>query len=280
MKITQLRNATIVLEFVSAGEPVVLLVDPMLADQGALPPLKLLVGKRRRNPLVELPASADALLGRVTHTLVTHCQRGHFDHLDRAAKRFLRERQLPVLCMPRDKDYLVRRGLKVMPLGGMERQAFFGGHITPIRCRHGRGWVGRLMEHGVGYFIELPGEPTLYLAGDTVLSDEVARCLRELDPEVSVLPAGGARMDLGSEILMDADELCEAGRLTTGVVVVNHLEALDHCPVSREQVRQAAAAAGLSHRLRVPLDGEAMEFRAGGDAAAPRPDSLRAAAVR
>ena len=280
MKITQLRNATIVLEFVSAGEPVVLLVDPMLADQGALPPLKLLVGKRRRNPLVELPASADALLGRVTHTLVTHCQRGHFDHLDRAAKRFLRERQLPVLCMPRDKDYLVRRGLKVMPLGGMERQAFFGGHITPIRCRHGRGWVGRLMEHGVGYFIELPGEPTLYLAGDTVLSDEVARCLRELDPEVSVLPAGGARMDLGSEILMDADELCEAGRLTTGVVVVNHLEALDHCPVSREQVRQAAAAAGLSHRLRVPLDGEAMEFRAGGDAAAPSPDSWRAAAVR
>ena len=280
MKITQLRNATIVLEFMSEGEPVVLLVDPMLAVRGALPPLKLLVGKRRRNPLVEMPASADALLGRVTHALVTHCQRGHFDHLDRAAKRFLRERQLPVLCMPHDRDYLIQRGLKVMPLGGMQRQAFFGGYITPIRCQHGRGWIGRLMEHGVGYFIELPGEPSLYLAGDTVLSDEVARCLRELDPEVSVLPAGGARMDLGSEILMDAAELCEAGRLTTGVVVVNHLEALDHCPVSREQVWQAAAAAGLSHRVRVPLDGEAMEFRTRDDAAALHKDSPVPAAAR
>ena len=115
MQITQLRNATVLLEFQSQGRPVGLLVDPMLAPRGSLPALRYLGTGRQRNPIVELPEGTDALLGRVTHALITHCQRGHFDHLDRAGKRFLRERQIPVICMPRDADYLAQRGTPKAP---------------------------------------------------------------------------------------------------------------------------------------------------------------------
>lgn len=262
MQITHLRNATVLLEFTTPeGRPVGLLVDPMLAPQGSLPALRYLGAGRQRNPIVELPPNTDALLQRVTHALITHCQRGHFDHLDRAGKRFLRDRQIPVLCMPRDAGYLAQRGLQVLPLSGPGRQPLaLGGHVTPIPCVHGRGWVGRLMEHGHGYLLELPGEPRVYLAGDTVLTPAVRDCLARLQPDVAVLPAGGARFDLGAEILMDAADVAEAAELLHGALVVNHLEALDHCPTSRASVRSLAEQGGWADRLWVPEDGESREY--------------------
>lgn len=261
MKITQLRNATIVLEFATQGRPVALLIDPMLSPQGGLPTLRYLGGTRRRNPVVELPLGSDAVLGRVTHALITHCQRGHFDHLDRVGKQFLRTRGTPVLCMPRDAEHLAARGLAVQPLSGAGRQPFLGsGHITPIACVHGRGWVGRLMEHGHGYLIEMPGEPSVYIAGDTVLTPEVRDCLTRLRPEVAVLPAGGARFDLGGEILMDGQGVVDACTLAPGWVVANHLEALDHCPTTRAGLAALAAKAGVGARLWIPEDGESRVF--------------------
>lgn len=263
MLITQLRNATLLLEFEDAGEPVGLLVDPMLAPRGSLPALRYLGVQRQRNPVVELPADADEILGRVTHALITHCQKGHFDHLDRAGKKFLRERQIPVICMPHDAAYLAQRGLLVQPLAGEGRQPFaLGGHVTPIACTHGRGWVARLMEHGHGYLLEVPDEPSVYLAGDTVLTPTVRDCLQRLQPDVAVLPAGGARFDLGGDILMDAAEVAQAALLTRGAVVVNHLEALDHCPTTRAAVRSVAQQGGWEHRLWVPADGERKAYTA------------------
>ncbi|HEY1026293.1 MAG TPA: MBL fold metallo-hydrolase [Pseudomonas sp.] len=255
MKIQQLRNATILLEL---GQHRIL-VDPMLARQGALPPLRLF-GARQRNPLVELPVEAGAALESVTHCLITHCRKGHFDHLDRAGAKWLRERQIPVICTPHDAEYLARRGLNVQPLlTDHERPGpFLGGRIRTIRCTHGRGLVGRLMEHGVGFLIEMPGEPSLYLAGDTLLTDAVRACVREHRPEVSVIPAGGARFDLGGDIIMGIDEVIEFARLSGETVVANHLEAISHCPVSRVALAEAAARAQVE--LLIPLDGEVLSF--------------------
>ncbi len=261
MHITHLRNATCVLEFTAAGQAIGLLVDPMLAPRGTLPALRYLGSPRQRNPIVDLPDGADAVLRRVTHALITHCQRGHFDHLDRAGKRFLRDQRIPVFCMPADAAYLAQRGLEVRSLNGPQRQPFaLGGHVTPISCVHGTGWVGRLMEHGHGYLLELPGEPSVYIAGDTLLTPAVSDALARLQPGVAVLPAGGARFDLGAEILMDAADMGLAAQLTRGALVVNHLEALDHCPTPRAAVRELAAAEGWAHRVWVPEDGERREY--------------------
>jgi L-ascorbate metabolism protein UlaG (beta-lactamase superfamily) len=259
MKITQIRNATVLVE--AAGHRV--LVDPMLAPQGALPSLKYLGGQRRRNPLVDLPDGTDALLASATHALITHCQKGHFDHLDRAGKRWLRERQLPVLCMPDDAAYLRERGLNVQVLNVEGPTGVLGASILPVPCLHGRGWIGKLMAHGHGYVIEWPGEPALYLAGDTVLTDEVLGTVRRLGAEsVSVLPAGGAAMDLGSELIMDADQALRTVAAGRGRFVLNHLEALDHCPTRRADLGAEVRRRGLEGRVGVPEDGEALVFEA------------------
>lgn len=258
MKITQLRNATVVLEF----GPYRVLVDPMLAPKNALPPLRFL-GERLRNPIVALPEQADAVLDTVTHCLITHCQKGHFDHLDRAGKHWLRTRQIPVICTPHDAGHLRQRGLRVAPLHeGHDQapQAFLDGRIRTVACTHGTGMVGLFMEHGVGYLIEMPGEPSLYLSGDTILTPAIRRFVETHQPDVCLVPAGGAKLDVGSEIIMGTDDVVALAQAAKGIVVANHLEALSHCPVQRKELRRAADEAGVTDRLRIPADGETLTF--------------------
>jgi L-ascorbate metabolism protein UlaG (beta-lactamase superfamily) len=254
MHITQLRNATVIIHLGDRH----ILVDPMLAPQGALPPLRLLDGKRLRNPTVDLPAQADDALAQVTHCLITHCQKGHFDHLDGFGKQWLRDTQVPVICTPHDATYLRKRGLNVqgLPEGHDQPKPFFDGQIRTVRCTHGEGAVGRMMEHGVGYFLEMPGEPSLYLAGDTILTPRVRAFVSQHQPDVSVVPAGGARFDIGGDIIMGIDDVIAFAQLSTGTVVANHLEAISHCPVTRTALVAAAQLAGVGHRLVVPADGQ------------------------
>jgi L-ascorbate metabolism protein UlaG (beta-lactamase superfamily) len=273
MRITQIRNATILVQLGAHR----ILVDPMLSAQGALPTLKYFTRTQRRNPTVELPAGTEKLLDSVSHCLITHCQKGHFDHLDRAAVRWLRARNTPVLCMPGDADYLRKLRLNVVPLelghdavaepasaepahAEFARGTFLEGRVTAIPCLHGVGFVGRFMAHGFGYVIDFPGEPRLYLAGDTILSKPVRACLTSLQPAVAVLPAGGARFDIGGEIIMDVEAVMQAAQLFNGTVIANHLEALDHCPAKRGQVLAAACKIGLANRVLAPADGESCDF--------------------
>ncbi|MEK9816204.1 MAG: MBL fold metallo-hydrolase, partial [Limnobacter sp.] len=175
MKIQQLRNATIIVEF---GEYRVL-VDPMLAPRHALPPLKF-SGGMLRNPTVSLPSQADMALLDVTHCLITHCQKGHFDHLDRFGRAWLRKYQIPVICTAHDAPHLAGKGLNIQALPvdvDSKKAAFLGGSISTVPCVHGRGFVGSLMEHGVGYFIQIPGEPSLYLSGDTIFTPRIQEFL-------------------------------------------------------------------------------------------------------
>ena len=268
MQITQLRNATLVIH----SGPHHILVDPMLAPKEALPPLRLFDGQRLRNPRVDLPAQAGAALDQVTHCLITHCQKGHFDHLDRAGKHFLRERRIPVICTPHDAPYLAARGLNVQPLapGHAHCAPFLGGTIRTVACTHGLGLVGALMEHGVGYLIALPGEPTLYLSGDTILTDTVRDVARALQPDVAVIPAGGARFDVGGDIIMGVADAVAFTGLTAGIVIANHLEALSHCPSTRSELAAVAAQAGVRERLWIPADGETMVLPAATSGAAAR----------
>jgi len=55
---------------------------------------------------------------------------------------------------------------------------------------------------------------------------------------------------------MGVSDVLEFTRATHGLVIANHLEAISHCPVTRDQLLIAAQHAGLSNRLVVPQDGE------------------------
>lgn len=255
MRMVQLRNATIILDFGGIR----LLVDPMLTPKGKIPPLKYATFNQRRNPLTELPKNAWEELEKTTHVLVTHCQKGHFDHLDRAAIKWIRQRGIEVLCPDSDGNFLAAKGLKTRSLSPEGSNFFKNGEITLVRCVHGKGVVGKMMAHGYGYVLKMPGEPVVYLTGDTILTEEVKNTIFSVKPDIVVMPGGGARFDIGSEIIMGLEDILPAASLAHGIVVVNHLEALDHCPVTRKQVKALAREKGLKNVI-APADGEVLVF--------------------
>ena len=259
MRLHHLRNATFVLE--AAGQRV--LVDPMLGARGKVaPPFAVVRHRPRRNPIVDLPPNAPALLEGLTAGLVTHCRRGHHDHLDKAAHKLLHDRDLPVFCHALDRRYLERHGMRTEPMRPHEPRDFLGGTITAYHAVHGYGLLAKLMGPGVGYLIELPDEPSLYVSGDTVLTDEVRRVLTERRPDVAVMAAGSASMDFGRPILMPLEELLEFARLAPGPVMANHLEAVNHCPTTRAGLAAALEREGLRERVSIPEDGESVDVSA------------------
>jgi len=252
MKITHIRNATIVIH---SGDKVIL-VDPMLAAKGAIPSLKYATANRRRNPLVELPQESEQILDKVTHCLITHCQKGHFDHLDRVATKWLRTHNIPVYCSEQDAQFLKKKGLDVSILKAENKNEFLGGSIDLVPCLHGKGIIGKFMAHGYGYVLNFSNEPSLYITGDTVLTKDVRHCIQSIQPDWIILPAGGARFDLGGDIIMGKEEAIEVGELTIGKVIANHLEALDHCPVSRQELQKEVFERQWQDKFYIPIDGE------------------------
>jgi len=264
MEIQQLRSATMLVSIGSHH----LLVDPMLADVGAMPGFKMFGGGRRRNPLVPLPAETAAALERATGVLITH---EHPDHFDIAGRAWVARAGLPVWGNRMDVPRLRRKGLDARAVedGGLEVE------VEVVPSRHGRGLLGWFLGPVAGYYLAAPGEPSLYITGDSILTHNVRDAIERLGPDVIVAPAGSANVGIGGDILFSAEELVELAELAPGDVVFNHLESLDHCPTTREGLRTRMRQAGLEERVHVPEDGESLRFtQTSGRHATPRPTVL------
>lgn len=263
MKIHHLRNATFIIESGSHH----ILIDPMLSDKGELPPFAYLKHKARRNPIVPLPENAGRILDTVTLCLITHSQKWgvesltHTDHLDTPGKDFLRDNDIPVICLQRDSGYMQKNGIGVeLGLNFWEAEDLLGGKITAVPARHGHSWMANFMANGSGIYLELPDEPSIYISGDTVYTNDIERALTELKPDISVVAAGSASLDVGGPILMPMKEIITFIQKAPNKVVANHMEALNHCPTTRSKLKQELERNGLLSKVFVPKDGEVITF--------------------
>lgn len=263
MKIHHLRNATFVIESGSNR----ILIDPMLSEKGKLPPFAYLRHKPERNPVVPLPDSAAQILNSITCCLITHSRTfgikalQHTDHLDAPGESFLRDNDIPVVCPKQDAAYLKKCGLRVeTELSYWEPQSFLDGEITAVPAQHGHGWIHHFMANGAGFYLRLSGEPSIYISGDTVYTNDTEQALTELKPDIAVAAAGGAGLDIGGPILMPLEEIVRFARTAPGKVIANHLEALNHCPITRLQLKQTLKDKGLLSKTFIPDDGETLRI--------------------
>ncbi|MGA8486397.1 MAG: MBL fold metallo-hydrolase, partial [Gaiella sp.] len=222
MNITLVRNATLILE-TAAGR---LLVDPMLDPAGARPPIEG-TANPVRNPTVELPFPAEEVVEGLDAVLVTHC---HKDHLDETAERLL-PRVVPVFCQPEDEGRLRAIGLDARPVGASLEWNGLVLHRVP--ARHGTGAIAEALAPVSGFVLD-----DVYLAGDTVWYGEVERTIERFRPRVAVVNAGGASFLEGGPIVMGIDDVRDVVARVPTVVCV-HLEALNHCFLTRAELAAA-----------------------------------------
>ncbi len=253
MRIRFVRHATFVFE--AGGKRV--LVDPMLAPTGAADPVPD-TPNQRRNPLVDLPFDDVGTLGLLEETdavLVTHT---HNDHWDGRARDLIPS-HTPILCQPEDWETLSAAGLRqVTPVeDGLEWR---GLSFTRTGAQHGTGEIGSLMAPVSGFVVRSEDSPTLYIAGDTVWCPEVEEALGVHTPDVVVVNAGAARFLEGGPITMTAEDVasvCHA--LPEARVVAVHMEAINHCLLTRGELEEELRVEGLSERVEIPADGETLE---------------------
>jgi L-ascorbate metabolism protein UlaG (beta-lactamase superfamily) len=235
VRLTLVRSATVILEL--AGSRI--LVDPMLDDVGARPPIGG-TANPVPNPTVPLPFPAEEVVRGLDAVLVTH---RHKDHLDARAEELL-PRDVPVLCQPEDEEALRALGLDARPV--VSELEWEGLRVVRTPARHGSGAIAESLAPVSGFVLD-----GLYLAGDTVWYEDVAETIERHRPRVAVVNAGGAEFTEGGLIVMGVEDVREVAARAPTVVAV-HMEALNHCFLSRAELR--AAVPGVL----VPEDGETL----------------------
>lgn len=218
-----------------------MLVEPMLDDVGARPPVED-TPNPRRNPLVPLPVPAEEVVRGLDAVIVTHL---HRDHFDETGVRLL-PRDVPVFCQPEDETSLRALGLLARPVETV--LDWEGLPVARTGGQHGTGEIAKALGPVSGFVL---GD--LYIAGDTIWCAEVEEAIAAHRPRVAVVNGSGARFLEGGPLVMTTDDVRRVVSRVPTVVVV-HLEAINHCLETRAEVRAAVPEA------LVPEDGETLDL--------------------
>lgn len=250
LKIHHIRNATFVIE---VGTNFIL-IDPMLGGKGFMPAFSFFRFKAKRNPTVDLPTNYEAILNKVTHCLITHL---HPDHIDSAGRKFLVKNNIPVICSVKDVAKLKKDGLNIVSsLEYCQKDEFLGGTILGVPAKHGYGFITSITGNVIGYHLELPNEPSIYISADTIYTDTVDKILLEKKPDITVLAAGNAQFDFGKQLIMNPKDIVKFVKNSPNKVYANHIESLNHCPMTRLQLKKLLEEHNLLDKVYIPEDGE------------------------
>jgi L-ascorbate metabolism protein UlaG (beta-lactamase superfamily) len=198
------------------------------------------------------------IVEKTTHCLITHL---HPDHLDKEAEKFLVSKQIPIICSVKDEKKLRKKSLNVsQTIDYWKTSSFLGGSILGVPAVHGYGFIAKPMGNVMGFYIELPNEKSIYLSADTIYTNDVHKALTQLKPEISVVACGTAQLDVFQPLLMRMDDILKYVKNAPNHVIANHLEAVNHCPTKRNQLKDEVEKIGFSEKIFIPQDGESRTY--------------------
>lgn len=247
MRLRLIRHATLLVEY--GGRRI--LADPMLDDAEARGAIENSPNPRP-NPLVALPIPAAEAVAGIDAILVTHT---HSDHWDQTAARIL-SKGLPFFGQPEDEARFRGQGFtQVRPV--VKSATWNGIEIIRTGGQHGRGEIARMLAPVSGFVLRASGEPTLYVAGDTIWHSDVADALQQYHPDLVVVNTGAARFLEGDPITMTAEDVIATCQAAPGAqVVAVHMEAINHCLLTRSDLAFQLEAARVIHQAAIPHDGD------------------------
>jgi L-ascorbate metabolism protein UlaG (beta-lactamase superfamily) len=252
MRIRQIRNATIVIEF--GGKR--FLVDPWLAPKDTYPGYAGCMNDHIRNPTAPLVVAMDEIVN-VDAVVLTH---SHPDHWDDFAAENIRK-DIPFFVQHfGDREVIRAAGFTdVRILTG--NPEFEGVKLKKVPGQHGSDAVIQaaydLLQEVCGVVFSHPKEKTLYLAGDTIWNQYVEANIAEYKPDVIILNAGDAQIPNYGNIIMNKEEVVQVCRAApAATIVASHMESVNHAMTTRAELREHLARNNLTDRVLVPEDGE------------------------
>lgn len=253
MKITQIRNATLLVEY--AGK--MFLIDPMLAEKGTYPPFPNSLRQDQNNPLVSLPMSMDHIINDLDAVIVTHL---HLDHFDDAAKDVL-PKDIKMFVQNEEDAEEVRNAYFQHVEVLTEATVFEGIQLIKTKGEHGRGEILKLAGLVCGVVFKHQNEKTLYVAGDTVWYEGVQEEIDAHQPDIIVVNGGDNQFFEGGSLVMGKDDIYEVYKAAPRAkIIASHMEAVNHWTLSREELKSFIGEKGISSQVLVPDDGESYTF--------------------
>ncbi len=256
MKFTQIRNATLIINY--AGKKI--LIDPWLAEKGALPGFGGTINDHIRNPTAELPMPINEIID-VDAVILTH---DHPDHWDDAAKNAIPKDML--IFTQHEKDAQSIRSAGFSNIRILDENNVYDG-ITLIKTpgQHGKDKVVEDMKEVLGdvsgIVFKHPEEKTFYIAGDTIWCQAVEDNLNKYHPDIIVLNSCDAKVIGDESIIMGKQDVYEVYKAAPdATIIASHMESVNHATLSRKELREFLSEKGMMQRVLVPEDGESYTF--------------------
>lgn len=259
MKIKQIRNATIVLDYGGSR----FLIDPMFSDKGAYTSFPSATDNTEDNPIKDLPVSIDEIVDGVEAVILTH---SHIDHWDEAAAEAIRK-DIPFFVQHEGDKKLVEESgftnVKIIP----ESKTFGDVELTRTETLHyaTEDAKNTLIEFGfvtdvMGIVFKNQAEKTVYLAADTIWFEGVEAAIDTHHPEVIIANLGGNAFENGRLIMDDNDLKLLQQHAPEADIVATHMEAVNHWVTSKDDLLTVAKQNHFVDQLHIPEDGDTVEF--------------------
>ena len=265
MKIRQIRNATLRVTF--GG--VEFLVDPWLVSKaegftfGQGPFASEVVDPAQLDivmPMCELPMPLADVLAGVDAYVLTHLHPDHFDMASDGTAGAKLDKSVPLFVQnEREVGVMKKSGFADVRMLTDDGVTFNGVTLKRTYAKHG---TKEPCGPASGIFFTAPGEKkTLWILGDTIWCDEVAKTMAELKPDVVILNACAAQLKTYGRLIMDdadVESVCRAAPNAT--VIASHMDTVAHASLTRKTLKAALEKRGLAGRVLMPEDGEAYVF--------------------
>lgn len=261
MKITQIRNATVKIEY--AGK--IFLTDPWLVEKGGLGTFREFsfycidpAHETIPMPICDLPFAVDDVLSGVDALILTHVHPDHIDMEKDGAIGHMLPKQLPVFVDDvEDAHILLKSGFTDITVL-YSNSAYGDVSLAKTPCHHGSKIP---MCHACGVVFSAPGEKTLYIAGDTIWYDGVREALLKYKPDVVIVNACAATLKIYGRLIMNADDIARVHEtLPQAKIVASHMDNVAHATLGRQDIREFIERNNLSDSVLVPDDGETLSF--------------------